>query len=298
VEAASEERAVLVAVNNPIARYVLERTAEPFTVQDLQSALAQLSTAPKDGGRLEPFVLDLYRTQCSRCGEWISADYFVWDKEEGEPVLKFYSCPHCSHTIEEATNEADLLRAHEYEGSGLQHAMALEQLAPQGSPERNLAEEALGVYPSRAVYAIVTLLNKLDQLEADEAVRALLLTALDQANALWGHPEGRSRPLQLSASARFLENNVWRALEATAGHWALPNPNVGLKEWTDWNSLDRSSRFLPSFLDPTRPSGPCRHSGRPGYGGARSLSRSVPLCTGGDTTGRGTPQPFVRHCEP
>ncbi len=238
VEAAEEGRAVLVAVNNPVARYVLERTAAPFTVQDLQSALARLSTAPKDGGRLEPFMLDLYQTQCSRCKKWISADYFVWDKEEGEPVLKFYSCPHCSHTIEEATNAEDLQRAHEHEGRGLQHAMALEQLAPRGSPERQLAEEAIAVYPGRAVYAIVTLLNKLDQMNKDEAARALLLTALDQANSLWGHPEGRSRPLQLSASARFLENNVWRALEQTAGHWALPNPDVGLNEWTDWQSLE------------------------------------------------------------
>ena len=238
VEAATEERAVLVAVNNPIARFVLEHTAAPFTVQDLQSALARLSAAPKDRGRLEPFILDLYLTQCSNCEEWISADYFVWDREAGEPVLKFYSCPHCSHTIEEATNGDDLLRAHEHERSGLQHAMALEQLAPQGSPERQLAEEALEVYPSRAVYAIVTLLNKLDQLDADQTVRALLLSALDQANALWSHPEGRRRPLQLSASAHFLENNVWRALEQTAGHWAQPDLGVGLKEWTNWQSLE------------------------------------------------------------
>ncbi|MCZ6529916.1 MAG: hypothetical protein O6949_06240 [Chloroflexi bacterium] len=238
VEAASEDRAVLVAVNNPVARYVLEHTAKPFTIHDLQSALARLSTAPKDGGRLEPFLLDLYRTQCSRCEKWISADYFVWDKEEGEPVLKFYSCPHCSHTIEEPTNEEDLQRAHEYEKRGLQHAMALEQLAPQGSPDRQQAEEALAVYPGRAVYAIVTLLNKLEQLEAGEAGRALLLSALDQANSLWGHPVGRSRPLQLSASVRFRENNVWRALESAAGHWALPDPKVGLREWTDWQSLE------------------------------------------------------------
>ena len=238
VEAATEERAVLVAVNNPIARFVLEHTAAPFTVQDLQSALARLSAAPKDRGRLEPFMLDLYLTQCSNCEEWISADYFVWDKEAGEPVLKFYSCPHCSHTIEEATNGDDLLRAHEHERSGLQHAMALEQLAPQGSPERQLAEEALEVYPSRAVYAIVTLLNKLDQLDADQTVRALLLSALDQANALWSHPEGRRRPLQLSASAHFLENNVWRALEQSAGHWAQPDLGVGLKEWTNWQNLE------------------------------------------------------------
>ncbi|MFV1857833.1 MAG: hypothetical protein ACC647_00595 [Anaerolineales bacterium] len=250
VEAAAEERAVLVAANNPVARYVLERTAEPFTIHDLQSALAQLSTASKDGGRLEPFLLDLYRTQCSRCDEWISADYFVWDKEEGEPVLKFYFCPHCSHTIEEPTNSEDLQRAHEYERRGLQHAMALEQLAPQGSPDRQQAEEALAVYPSRAVYAIVTLLNKLEQLDAGEAARALLLSALDQANSLWGHPEGRSRPLQLSASALSRENNVWRALERAAGYWALPDPKVGLRKWTDWQSLEPG--FITVYPGPVR----------------------------------------------
>ena len=109
---------------------------------------------------------------------------------------------------------------------------------PRAARKGSWRRKALGVYPSRAVYAIVTLLNKLDQLDADQAVRALLLSALDQANSLWGHPEGRRRPLQLSASARFLENNVWRALEQTAGHWAQPDPNVGLKQWTDWQDLE------------------------------------------------------------
>ena len=238
VEAAASERAVLVAANNPVARYVLEHTAKPFNVHDLQSALAQLGTAPKDGGRLEPYLLDLYLTQCSRCGEWISADYFVWDKEENQPVLKFYACPHCSHTIEEPTTEDDLKRAHEYEERGLHHAMALEQLAPRGSPDRQPAEDALAVYPSRAIYAIVTLLNKLTQLDVGGAAHALLLSALDQANSLWGHPEGRSRPLQLTSSLRFLENNVWRSLEMVAGHWALPEMNVELAEWENWQKLE------------------------------------------------------------
>lgn len=250
VEAAAGDRAVLVAANNPVVRKVLERTAQPYTIHDLQSALSKLGTATQDGGRLEPYLLGLYRTQCSRCGEWISADYFVWDKEEGEPVLKFYSCPHCSHTIEEPTNEDDLQHAHEYERRGLHHAMALEQLAPRGSPDRQSAEDALSVYPSRAVYAIVTLLNKLEQVDAGDAARALLLSALDQANSLWGHPEGRSRPLQLSASARFLENNVWRALERAAGHWALTDRAVGLKEWTDWDSLEPGT--ITVFRGPVR----------------------------------------------
>ncbi len=238
VEAAAAGRAILVAANNPVTRKVLERTASPFSVQELQLALSKLGNASQNGGRLEPYLLEIYRTQCSRCGEWISADYFVWDKEQGQPVLKFYSCPHCNHTIEEPTNEDDHELAQTYEQRGLHQAMALEQLAPRGSPDRKQAEDALAVYPSRAIYAIVTILNKLEQIEVGEAATALMLSTLDQTNSLWGHPEGRSRPLQLSASARFLENNTWRALERAAGHWALEDPGVELREWTDWENLE------------------------------------------------------------
>lgn len=232
IETAAAGRAVLVAVNNPVTRYLLRHTAHPFSLDELQAGLSRLASTTKDGGRLEPFLLDLYRTQCSRCGEAVPAEYFVWDRETGQPVLRSYSCPHCNHTIEEPVTEADQVRAGEYSHRGLHHAMALEQLAPRGSPDRARVEDALAVYPERAIYALVTLLNKISQLpDGQPALRALMLSALDQANALWGHPEGRSRPLQLTASARYLEHNVWRALERAIGHWALESPGVEVRDW-------------------------------------------------------------------
>lgn len=236
LEAAQAGRAVLVASNNPITRFVMRHVLQPFSLEELQAALAQLSAAPKDGGRLEPFLLDLYRTQCSRCAEVVSADYFVWDRETNTPILRSYACKHCNHTIEEPTTDQDRDLAAEHAHRGLHHALALEQVAPQGDPDRAHAEAALAVYPGRAVYAIVALLNKLGRLSAadhrDPAL-ALTLSALDEVNALWGHPEGRTRPLQLVASPQYRESNLWRALERAVADWAFAEAPVAIEPWPE-----------------------------------------------------------------
>jgi hypothetical protein len=235
VEAARAGRAVIVAANNPVTRFVLRRRAHPFALTDLQAALARLAAAPKDHGRLEPFILDLYRTECGRCGGSVIADYFVWEREAEGPILKGYVCEHCSHAGEEATNESDWARSQEHSRRGLQHALALEGVAPAGDPDRQHAEDALAVYPARAIYALISIVSKLGQLDLDpemaEAAQALVLSAADAANALWGHPEGRVRPLALVASPRYREANVWRALERAAGEWAMTGPEVPLRDW-------------------------------------------------------------------
>jgi hypothetical protein len=233
-EAALAGRAMLVASNNPVTRFILRRSLQPFPLPVLQTALARLAAAPKDETRLEPFLLDLYSTTCSNCGRTVSADYFVWDREADAPVLRSYSCPHCSHTMEEPTEAPDRELALGFRERGLQHSLALEQLAPRGDPDREHAEAALSVYPARAVYAIVTVLNKLEQLEpaVREAAEALALSAMDQTNALWGHPEGRPRPLQLSASQQFREFNLWRALERAVGDWVMEGEAVPVEPWS------------------------------------------------------------------
>jgi hypothetical protein len=224
VEAARAERAVIVAANNPVTRFVLRQRAMPPALATMHAALARLAAAPKDHARLEPFILDLYRTECARCGEAAIADYFVWEREAEGPILKGYVCERCSHAGEDPTTEADWARAQEHSRRGLQQALALEQVAPAGDPDRQHAEAALAVYPARAIYALISIVSKLEQLDLDpamaEAAQALLLSASDAANALWGHPEGRARPLALVASPRYREINVWRALERAADEWA------------------------------------------------------------------------------
>ncbi len=241
-EAARSGCSVLVAVNNPITRFILQHTLNPFRAEELQSALAALASLRKDGGRLEPYVLDLYQTVCARCGAQVIGDYFIWDRELERPVLKGYRCPQCQHSGEEPTSLEDSQRAISYAGRGLQHALALDAVAPPGDPYRRHAEAALAVYPVRALYALMTVINKLDQVDLSgrplAAARALILSALDAANALWSHAEGRQRPRQLIASSRYREMNVWRAMEAAVEDWALPGSGIPLGEWSRGESPD------------------------------------------------------------
>jgi hypothetical protein len=223
-EAASRGRAVLVTATNPVTRFVIEHTLQPFALELLQSALAQLSSLPKDGGRLEPFLIELYRSRCTHCGARVVVEHFIWERESGEPVLKAYACANCNHTGEALTDQEDRRRALAFEHHGLQTARALEQVAPSGDPDREHAAAALAVYPGRSLYALMAVINKLDQVSWKEGQRAaadaLLLSALDAGNALWGSPEGRPRPRQLIASPRFREINIWRALEKGIDSWA------------------------------------------------------------------------------
>jgi hypothetical protein len=236
VEVARTGRGILVAAANPVTRFVLERAGRPVSLAAFQSALSRLAASPKDATRLEPFVLDLYSTICSQCGHSVSAEYFVWERDRGQPVRRAYTCPNCSHVAEEPVTAADVEKAGTFEGQGLARARALEQVTTADDPDRASAEAALAVYPGRAIYALISVLNKLEQIdfepEARVAAEALLLSAFDSANALWGHPEGRTRPRQLTASPHFREMNVWRSLERAMDEWDLPEPGIRVSDWT------------------------------------------------------------------
>ncbi|MGD8815533.1 MAG: hypothetical protein PVI78_13760, partial [Anaerolineales bacterium] len=222
---AAAGKRILVAVNNPVTRFVLRHTLQPFRISDLQATLAHMATAPKDGSRMELFLLDLYRTRCSRCGTSISADFFVWERENRTPVLKAYTCTSCGLAVEEAVTADDQQLALSFEGRGLHYALALQRVVPARDPDQRHAEAALAIYPGRALYALTALMNKLDQMSLDASqqatMHALLLSGFDAGNALWDHPEGRARPLKLSPSAFYREVNLWRAMERAVSEWAL-----------------------------------------------------------------------------
>ncbi|HEY71242.1 MAG TPA: hypothetical protein G4O08_11735 [Anaerolineae bacterium] len=235
-ELAAAGKRVLIAANNPVTRFVLRHTLEPIPINVLQTALAHMATTPKDGSRMEPFLLDLYRTRCSRCGETISADFFVWDREEHTPVLRAYACASCGLAVEEAATEEDRRLAQSFEGRSLHYALALQRVVPARDPDQRHAEAALAIYPGRALYALTALMNKMDRLSLDAgqqpAMFALLLSCFDAGNALWDHPEGRARPLQLSASAYYKEANLWRAMERAVSEWALVDNRIACDAWS------------------------------------------------------------------
>lgn len=222
IEIARAGYRLLAAVNNPIARFLLELYANPFTEAELRAVLADVAVSQKAGERLEPHLRNLYLTHCENCGGEVEAQAFIWERQPTALAASIYTCPNCKESGEHPATAADIERAARFSGGELHRARALERVAPLDDPDRVFVEEALAVYLPRTVYALFTLVNKLEGLPPARrrGLTALLLATFDQTNNLWSHTSSRARPKQLNISSRFLERNVWLALEDAVAQWS------------------------------------------------------------------------------
>ena len=235
MEMAAHGHRLLVSVNNPVTRFLLEMGANPPSQVDLRAALAELAAARKGTERLESHLQSLYLTTCTKCQRQVPAEAFVWERGGEAPVARIYHCT-CGDDGEYAVTDADRERAASIAATdGMHRSRALERVAAPGDPDRIHAEEALECYLPRAVYALITIINKLDAIDLNEqrkqALFALVLTACDEASVLWPHPAERPRPRQLTPPPRFLEKNVWMALERGIDLWAGDRKSTPLTNW-------------------------------------------------------------------
>ncbi len=237
VEAARAGYRVLVAANNPVARFLLEMHAQPPSAEALTAALAALGAARRGDERLEPAILELYLTECPNCSAQIPAEAFIWEREADAPHAKLLNCKQCGVQGEYACDDQDAARAAAYPLSGPTLSRALERIAAKDDPDREHAEEALQAYLPRAAYALITIINRLDSLDADAEQRrllsALLLSACDRATKLWAHPSGRMRPRQLTAPPQFREYNIWFEMERSIALWAQESEALPVTEWPE-----------------------------------------------------------------
>jgi hypothetical protein len=237
IEAAQAGYRVLVVSNNPITRFVLETKATPPLAEDMQAALAILAATRRGDERLENHIRQLYQTRCRRCEEMVDAQAFLWERNGQVPYARIYSCPNCQHSGEHPTTPEDAEKINQISPAGLYRARALERVAASDDPNRYHVEEALEAYLPRAVYTLINLVNKLDglnlSLSEGKYLRTLLLTACDQANNLWRVPAEQYRPRQLTTPPRFMEKNIWLALEDAVNLWATNETAVPLTFWPD-----------------------------------------------------------------
>lgn len=224
VELAHAGCKVVVASNNPVARFLLELAARPPKESEMRAALAELAATYKGDERIEPHIRQLYRTECAQCRRAIEAEAFIWDRGAAAPSARLYHCLYCGDHGERPVNEQDIERAARYNTPSLHHSRALERVAALDDPDRVFVKAALEVYLPRAVYTLFTLINKLDSVSAVHRplVEALILAACDQANTLWQYPTTRARPRQLTVPIRFRENNIWMALEEAVVSLSAP----------------------------------------------------------------------------
>jgi hypothetical protein len=236
LEAARAGYRVLVSANNPVARFLLEVAASAPSEADLKAALAEIAIARKGDERLETHLQSLYLTPCTTCGQKVPAQAFLWRKDAEAPYARIYSCEACNEEGERLVTQADIELAKQVASTGSLHrSRVLERVAPLEDPDREYAEEALNYYLPRSIYALATLINRLEGLdlpaERRRLLTALLLNACDQANTLWPHPTERPRPKQLTVPGQFREHNVWLALEEAVNVWADQGQALPLVLW-------------------------------------------------------------------
>ncbi len=146
VELANSGCNVLVAVNNPITRILLELASAPPKTAELQAALSELASARRGDERLETHLKSLYQTECNTCHRMLQAEAYVWEKGAQVPFARIYHCP-CGEGGEFAVTEADLhLHARITATDALHRARALERVTTPDDPDRSNAEEALACY--------------------------------------------------------------------------------------------------------------------------------------------------------
>ena len=236
LEAARAGYRVLVTVNNPITRFLLEMSANPPTETDFKAALADLAASKKGDERLGAHLQSLYLTPCEKCGIEIYADAFLWRRGEAAPYARVYTCPHCEDSGEREANPLDIERAKRIAGTDQLHrSRAFERVVALNDEDRVYAEEAIEYYLPRPLYFLTTVINRLDSLnltpERRRALNALILIACDAGNTLWDHPSERRRPKQLNVPGQFREQNLWMQLERGLSRWTEKASGVVIEAW-------------------------------------------------------------------
>src|SRR6266498_5280959 len=259
LEAARAGYRVLVTVNNPITRFLLEMSAQPPAEADFKAALADLSAVKKGDERLGVHLQSLYLTPCEKCGNEIQADSFLWRKGEDAPYARVYTCPHCEDSGERVANPLDIEKAKRIAATdSLHRSRAFERVIALEDDDRVYAEEAIEHYLPRPLYFLTTVINRLDSLnltpERRRALNALILIACDAGNTLWDHPSERRRPKQLNVPNQFREHNLWLQLERGLGRWAETASGVPIEAWDSLE--DGASEKIPES------GGTCIYEGR------------------------------------
>lgn len=227
---------VLVTVNNPITRFLLEMSANPPSEADFKAALADLAVVKKGEERLGAHLGSLYLTTCEKCEREIQAEGFLWRKGEDAPYARIYKCPHCEDAGERPSTQSDIDRAKRIAATdGLHRSRAFERVATLHDEDRVYAEEAISHYLPRPLYFLTTVINRLDGLklppERRRALSAMILLACDAGNTLWGHPSERPRPKLLNIPNAFREHNLWMMLERGLSPWTETGSGVVVEAW-------------------------------------------------------------------
>ena len=134
LELAHAGHTVLVCVNNPVVRILLELSAHPPTDAELDRAVSKLATSAKGAQMLQNHIRDLYVTTCPGCGAQIQASAYHWERDAVLPFAREITCTQCWLSGTFPIAEADEQTLQPVRRAPLQRAWAIERIAAPGDP--------------------------------------------------------------------------------------------------------------------------------------------------------------------
>jgi len=207
---------------NPLAVRLTRLVLSPPARRQLDAAVTRLGNAPRMGVPFGQHIEELYAVRCPRCGQATPADAFTWERDSRTILHSDWQCRHCGHQAAPPVLGEGEARGELAGGRGLHYWYVVDRIAPAGSPLRERAQQLLELYTPRNLYALSSLLMKIESLfaqdEMREALKLLLLSCLDTCSSLYG-PDSPSPRRRLRLPAHFVERNVWRAFLAAAGEF-------------------------------------------------------------------------------
>ncbi len=210
----------VVALNfDPLLILVVRTELALPQARELDGAVARLGDSPKQGMPLRHYLADLYATTCPACSRPVVAEYYVWDREQGEPIAKHIRCPACGFEGRSATDQEDLARLGNLPAREMHYHYVLERVSPagRGGSLQTRLEYLLELYSPRNLYVLAELTRKIEGSFPEgllhDALKVLLADCLDRCSSLAPLPGSVARRRGLRRPGRYLERNVWLAFE-------------------------------------------------------------------------------------
>ncbi len=225
LRAASRHGRVVASDPNPLTALLQGLQVQPPPPQTVRKVLRALGDRPVRGARLGEVIPRLYETPCPSCGRPLIAEAFLWDRELRRPVQRKIRCAPCGLEGWVRTVPQDAARFAEPEKRGFHYWRVLDLLARRGEVLYPAAREFLDLYTPRNLQALDLLVTETASAfgkEEDRPLRevtwAMLIGCLERCSSLQP-AEGLPVPRRLRPARRFLERNVWLALEEMAAYW-------------------------------------------------------------------------------
>jgi len=207
---------------NPLAAMTIRLALAPPARRQLDAAITRLGDAPRMDERFGEHIKNLYAVPCPRCGQATPADAFTWERDTSALIRIQWQCQQCGHQAAPQALSDERAGDETIEQRGLHYWYAVDRIAPAGDPQRERAQQLLELYTPRNLYALSSLLMKIESLFADDEtqqiLKLLLLSCLDSCSSLYG-PGSSSVRHRLRSPAHFLERSVWRAFLAAASEF-------------------------------------------------------------------------------